>query len=243
MRRHEDAARGVDERLAVDDDPAAVGPDQAGDEVDQRRLAGAGAAEQRRHPAFAREARVEREVAEPLLDLDEDRHRPSIRRVDPARQRVGGEQRGEGDGDGDERQPERRRLAAGHLGVGVDRRRDGLGDAGNVADEGDRRAELAEGAGEGEHRAGEDPRQHQRQRDRQEHQEPVGAERRGRGFEPRVDRLDRQADGADQQREAHDRRGQRRAGPVEGEHDAEGVFEELRRSGRGGRRRGGAGSR
>ena len=41
-------------------------------------------------------------------------------------------------------------LAARHLGEGVDRRRQGLGLAGDVGDEGDRRAELAQRLGEGE---------------------------------------------------------------------------------------------
>ena len=49
---------------------------------------------------------------------------------------------------------------------------------------------------------------------------------RGRRFEPRVDGLDRQADGAHQQRKAHHRTGQRRAGPAEGEDDAELLVEE-----------------
>ena len=45
-------------------------------------------------------------------------------------------------------------------------------------------------------------------------------------LEPRVDRLDRQTDGAHQQRKAHHRAGQRRAGPAEGEDDAEMLVEE-----------------
>ena len=112
-------------------------------------------------------------------------------------------------------------FAARHLGVGVDRQRHGLGDAGDVADEGDGGAELAERPGEGEHEAGEDAGERQRQGDRRQHADAAGAERRGGGAEARVDRLDRQADGAHHQRKAHDRGGQRRAGPVEGEDDAE----------------------
>ena len=45
-------------------------------------------------------------------------------------------------------------------------------------------------------------------------------------LQPRVDGLDRQADGAHHQRKAHDRAGQRRAGPAEGEDDAELLVEE-----------------
>ena len=50
-------------------------------------------------PAGAGEVGGERESAERLLDVDRERHRPSIRAVDAPRQGVGGDQRGEGDGD------------------------------------------------------------------------------------------------------------------------------------------------
>ena len=46
-------------------------------------------------------------------------------------------------------------------------------------------------------------------------------------FEPAVDRLDRQADRAHHQRKAHHRAGERRAGPAEGEDDAEALGEEA----------------
>ena len=52
-------------------------------------------------------------------------------------------------------------------------------------------------------------------------QSAIGAERAGGRLQPAVDRLDRQADGAHHQRKAHDGAGQRRAGPAEGEDDAE----------------------
>ena len=48
----------------------------------------------------------------------------------------------------------------------------------------------------------------------------------GGGLELRVDGLDRQADGAHHEGEAHHRTGQRRAGPAEGEDDAEMIGEE-----------------
>ena len=41
-----------------------------------------------------------------------------------------------------------------------------------------------------------------------------------------VDRLDREADRPHHQREAHDGAGERRAGPAEGEDDAEGLVEQ-----------------
>ena len=74
VHRHEDAALGVDHRDVVHDDAALVGPDQAGDDVDQRGLAGARAAEQRGEPAVGREARIEAEAPQPMLDVDGERH-------------------------------------------------------------------------------------------------------------------------------------------------------------------------
>ena len=56
-------------------------------------------------------------------------------------------------------QPQRAGVAARHLGEGVDRRRQGLGLAGDVGDEGDGGAELAHRLGEGQDRAGDDARQ------------------------------------------------------------------------------------
>ena len=52
--RDVDAARGVEQRLAVEDDAAARRAEQAGDRVDHRGLAGARAAEQRRDAAARR---------------------------------------------------------------------------------------------------------------------------------------------------------------------------------------------
>ena len=71
------------------------------------------------------------------------------------------------------------------------------------------------------------PGSDQRQGDRQEHPGAVGAERAGGLLQPRVDGLDRQADGAHQQRKAHHAAGQRRARPAEREDDAEMIGEEA----------------
>ena len=70
----------------------------------------------------------------------------------------------------------------------------------------------------------------------------VGAERAGGLLEPAVDRLEREPDRAHHQRKRHDRRGERGAGPAEGEHDAAAGLERRRRPARGGRRRGAGGS-
>ena len=72
LRRHEQAAFGVGQRLAVDDDAAMLRADQPGDDVDQRCLARAGAAEQRGQPALGRERGVEHEGAEAVADRDLD---------------------------------------------------------------------------------------------------------------------------------------------------------------------------
>ena len=117
-------------------------------------------------------------------------------------------------------------LAAGNLGQGVDRRRQRLGLAGNVRDEGDGRAEFTHRLGEAQDHAGDDPRQDQRQGDEREHPERIGAERPGSVFQAAIDGFDRQADRADQQRKRHHRAGERRAGPAKGEHDPEVLVQE-----------------
>ena len=72
--RHEDAALGIDQRLAIDHDAAAVRPDQAADDIDQRRLARARAAEQRRDAGLRGEARGEAKLAERVIDVDVEAH-------------------------------------------------------------------------------------------------------------------------------------------------------------------------
>src|SRR5471030_2424904 len=82
---HEHVAFSIDQRLAVDDHLAALWPDQAGHDVDQRGLARARAAEQRSHAARRDEARVEREVAQRVMDVEFEAHvatrRAPIRRA------------------------------------------------------------------------------------------------------------------------------------------------------------------
>ena len=80
---------------------------------------------------------------------------------------------------------QRRGVAARHLRQRVDRRRDGLRLARDVGDESDGGAEFAERAGKGQHRAGDDAGQRQRQRHRDEVPERAGAERRRGVFQLR----------------------------------------------------------
>ena len=72
---------GVDERDAVERDAALVRPDQPGDDVDERGLAGARPAEQRDEPAAGLEAGIEQELAQAMLDVDCQRHSTSRRRL------------------------------------------------------------------------------------------------------------------------------------------------------------------
>jgi hypothetical protein len=81
VRRDEQAAFGIGQDIAIDDDPAVLGPAQPGDRVDERGLACAGTAEQRGQPARALEFRVEHEFAEPMADGDAEHQTPAARRV------------------------------------------------------------------------------------------------------------------------------------------------------------------
>src|SRR3954469_25657320 len=98
---------------------------------------------------------------------------------DPLREK----QRRRRDRDRDQRQPQRADFAAGNLRQRIDRGRQGLRLAGDVRHKGNRRAELAEGAREGQDHAGQYPRQDQRQGYRHEYPERAGAQRAGGVFE------------------------------------------------------------
>src|SRR3546814_17172676 len=75
VRRHEDAAIRIDQQAAVDADAAAgIRSRQTGDQVDQRGLAGARAAEQRGDAVAAGEADIQREIALAVADRDFQRH-------------------------------------------------------------------------------------------------------------------------------------------------------------------------
>ena len=78
--RHVDAFCGIDKHAAVGGDAAAIRPDQSGDDVDQRRLAGPGGAEQRGEPPAAFECGVELERTQPMPHVDRQRHSRSMPR-------------------------------------------------------------------------------------------------------------------------------------------------------------------
>src|SRR5439155_6115287 len=71
----------VIQRLTVKCDDAAVGPQQPGDHVDQRGLAGAGRAEQPGDAPLAFERGFEREFAELLGDVDAQHDQFPCRRL------------------------------------------------------------------------------------------------------------------------------------------------------------------
>ena len=141
-------------------------------------------------------------------------------------QQLACEQRGEREQDRDHRQPRDRRLAARHLQPGVDCQRQGARLARDVAGESDRRAELAERAREAEHGPGQHAGQAERQGNGQEGAPRRRAERARGADQPPVDCLDRQPHRAHHQRQRHDRRGERGAGPAKDEDQAESLFEE-----------------
>ena len=76
--RNEQPAFGIHQRRVVQDDPAAVGANHAGDDVDQRGLARAGAAEECREPALGDEARLQQERPEPVRNIDRETHYADI---------------------------------------------------------------------------------------------------------------------------------------------------------------------
>ncbi len=177
VHRHEAPLLGIDQADAVDRDAAARRPHQAGDQIDDRALAGAGAAEQGREARSAGEARVEREAAELMVDVERQHQAPDNRR--PIR-RASISAASSAVIEITTEMIDKRSAPSSPPGTwvkGVDRRRQGLGLARNVRHERDGRAELAQAAREREDHAGDDPRQGQRQGDEQKHPAGRRAER------------------------------------------------------------------
>ena len=82
MRRHVDAAGSVEQHRPVDGDGAAIGREQAGDHIHDRRLSRARRPEQRRHAARRIEAHGKFQRAKLLLHVDgEHDHSPWKRTV------------------------------------------------------------------------------------------------------------------------------------------------------------------
>ncbi len=188
--RHVDAPSGVEQGLAVEQDAATVRPQETGDAVDDRGLAGTRTAEQGRDAVRGREGDVEIQRAQAARDLDLEHQMPrTIRatgRASSSEAIIAAKARAI-DTSVRRRAPD---LAAGDLGEGVDRRGQGLGLARDVGDEGDGGAELAQRLGIGQHHAGHHAGQRQRQGDRGKHPGPRRAKRAGRLLELAVDGLE-----------------------------------------------------
>src|SRR5713101_3718636 len=81
MPRHKYIAVGVGENLVADHNSGMIRTDQAGNRVDQRGLARARAAEQRRKPTVTPKIRVESKVPETVPDPNLEHQSPTTRRV------------------------------------------------------------------------------------------------------------------------------------------------------------------
>ncbi len=224
--RQEDAAFRIVKDAPIDNRAPAFGPQQSGDDIDERGLARTGMPEKRDEPALGRELRIEGEIAEPLdgARLRSCRHVKAAARA--ARQKFRGQKSRHRDDDRDYGEPQGASVAAGNLRQRVDRRRQRLRFTGNVRDEGDGRAKFAHRPRERQDHACDDAGQDERQRNRQKHPGWTCAKGSGGGFEPCVDSLRGEPDRAHHQREPHDGAGERRARPAERKDDAEILVEE-----------------
>src|SRR5262245_46817165 len=104
-------------------------------------------------------------------------------RSNPPRKQLGNDERRERKHNSDGDQACGICVAAGHLRVSVDRRRQCASFARNVGDEGDGGAELAERFGEAEHKTRENPGERKWQGDGEKHERRARAERAGGVFE------------------------------------------------------------
>jgi hypothetical protein len=141
------------------------------------------------------------------------------------RRGFGGDERGQGQRQGDDGEPEGGDIAVRLLGQGVDRDRDRAGLTGDIADEDDGGAELAQAAGEGEHTAHQYARQGEWHGDGEEDAQWAGAQGARGSLQLAVHGLQREPDGLDHQGKAHDRRRQGRTLPGEDQGDAQMVME------------------
>src|SRR6266404_2908881 len=123
--------------------------------------------------------------------------------VDPTCQEFGGDKRCQRQHYGDDRKAQGSEIAARFLGKGVDGDGDRARFPRNIADENDRRSELAQAAGKGKDHSDEYARQGQRQGHTQEDVEGIGAQGARRRLEFAIDRLDGEADRTDHQGEGH----------------------------------------
>src|SRR4030095_8544982 len=124
-------------------------------------------------------------------------------------QPFGSDERENGQHDRYDAEAPRLRVATRCLRQCVDGQRQCFRLAWDVGNECDRRAELAETAGERQQNAGDDARQSQGKRDRREHPRARAAQSLGCRFETLIDAVDGKANRADHQWKTHDRRRER----------------------------------
>ena len=122
MPRHKYMAVGVGENLVADHNPGMIRTDETGNRVDQRGLAGARAAEQRRKPAITRKICVKSKIGETVPDHHLEHSKPNNAPRGLACQQLRDEKRGHRYRDRDQGQAERAQIATRCLGEGVDRR-------------------------------------------------------------------------------------------------------------------------
>src|SRR6267142_764074 len=143
-----------------------------------------------------------------------------------AHHHLGNVERGKRQQHRDDAQAHRGFVAGWSLRIGIDSERQRARLAGDVRHESDGRAELAEAARKGEQHAGDDAGESQRQSHGEKYSEPARAQRARGGLELAVYRLERKPDRAHHQRETHDARRERGAGPAERDDDAEPLLED-----------------
>jgi hypothetical protein len=167
VRRQPDAAPGIAQHGAAHDDAPLRGPQQARHRVDDAGLARAGAAEQNGQAGRRHKVGVEGEIPKRMRGPHLQHQAPPTRAA--TRREIHSDNRSAPMATIDRHhdQPQRRRLAAGHLQEGIDRRGQRLRLAGNVGHEGDGGAEFAHGLGKAEDGARQHAGQDQRQGDRQ----------------------------------------------------------------------------
>ncbi len=224
FRRQPDPGIGVGQHLAIDLDPAGIGAKQAGGDGDGGGLAGPGRAEQHGDAAGEGTSNAmsipsrRKAVAQP----DRQAHRPSaaFSRLPNHSESSRPMQR---EGDGDQGELRGGRLAARNLQRGVDGQRQGLGLAGDVGGEGDDGTELAQAGGVADDAGDQDAGGGERQGDAEQPVQPPGAQRARRLFQAEIGGFQRQANGADHDREGHHAGGQAGAGGGEHQPDAEPV--------------------
>src|SRR5579863_1813883 len=176
LRREVDARRRVEKQMSGKAYAAGIGPDQARQNIYQRRLAGTRPTEEGEH-AGRRKQELGRqlEITEALFRHDVQHISAPHPSIDPSGKQFRSDEGDERQEESDDAEPQRGDVAARFLRRGIDRDRDRSRLARDIADEDDRGAELAQASREGEDGTHQDARQGERQGDAEEGVERPGA--------------------------------------------------------------------